>query len=654
MEVPLRSDGIFTSAKYIAFDQTARQIYVDGLIGCTAVAIVSKTGAWLAHIWEDPTMLPIRSDAVFTREAITPLETQVTLNNGQDDPKMAAAWPLGQNGGILDQSQHTVQIFVMTPQKDGVAIYDDRVKEVEKKLTGDGAPWNGVSITRHLYDKPADFDTTGMDEDQMETKRNEILEAYGINAKAKGRMWIEYDPNQDTNPDDAWDLEDLNPAPAMWRVWMEDNKHENKWCPLASQREANNQRRAVACDLPTSEASTGTNTASSTGSTSSTGTNTASSTGSTSSFATTSATPSTTSNMCELEVYGGNYSICSCSSTNSGHTLNHAIVKPSGTDCSDIKTFPMTSFIQVATAVPTSHVCENTQKDLNGNEGAFCQCSRTSSDRTGQAVVTLPYTMGSMVVLDICAEITAWPTNTVGYTPTETQPTVTITGYTSTDIGNQHEYVFTAGKETYDYTQYAAENLPITATVGLGDPIEEIVHGWTSTGDLGTQYAYAEATGDGNGDLEPVGTPTAVIAPEPTENCVKWLYVPSDKSKYGSKYIEYWNIFWGIDGWDSDNPIDDLKEALGDCGVDTSTFSSQENTDKWGSIVMWQNGNLKSDGFYISNCEKNGILGLGGAAPKCQQIGNGPGVPLKDTPEEQMEYINENSNLVKSPYPLDS
>lgn len=228
--------------------------------------------------------------------------------------------------------------------------------------------------------------------------------------------------------------------------------------------------------------------------------------------------------------------------------MSHAMVKPSGEECSDIKTFPMTSFIQVPTKTPTSTICSVTQKDFDGNSGAFCYCSTTSSS---EAIASLPYTMGSMTVLSDCGLITQWPSSTVSSSGfEETQPTVTISDYTSTDIGNGNEFIFTAGKVYYDYNNYGISNTaPITMTTGIGSPIEEIVHDWTETKG-NTEYAYAEATGADSDNLKGVGSPThtaVVYAATGTGDPSKEFYI-------GLWFQNAVNSFAGNQDWVIWNP----------------------------------------------------------------------------------------------------
>ncbi|KAJ5159780.1 uncharacterized protein N7482_006784 [Penicillium canariense] len=634
-----KANGKLTSSRYMKFDQAAGRLYVQDLVGCTAVAIVSEMGAWLGHFWESPTMMAENYPDTFKDQA-----TNAIKSGDPEEDGTPAAYPLGDAGNILDPANNA-QIFIMTPQKDGKMMYPTTVGWLEDVLTGESSKWPGVQITKHLYDKPPPVDYSGVDEiedlrereAEKQKRENEVLFKYNKNGDSKGRVLVEFDPYQNINPEDAYDPDDQDPPKAIWRVLMENDEHLEQWCPRQNQQNGKNQKRAAACRL-TSISSTGTTTDAST---TSTGMISAASTTPSGTNTVASTTATTTSAMCDLEVYDSTYSVCSCSSTNSGHTLKHAIAKPSGTKCSDIKTFPMTSFIQVATAVPTSAICANVQKDLNGNEGAFCQCSTTSNK---EVLVTLPYAMGSLTVLDQCAEITEWPSNTVPYTTAaQTQPTVTVTDYTSTDIGNGNVFVFTAGKEYYDYTKYGDPSAtgPITKTTGLGDPIKEIVYDYTSTNEGGTMYAYAEATGDGDGNVAPVGSPTATSVPAPTENCVKFVVVDKDLQKYGSKYDQFLFTFWGIENWADSTDIErDIEAVLKDNGV-TKSISIEANTGRWGTVAMWNNGDEEN----LTSEVVDGLMGLGAARPNCKLIpktSSDQYFQVKDSAPEEMDYIYDN------------
>ncbi|OQE15724.1 hypothetical protein PENSTE_c027G05559 [Penicillium steckii] len=105
------------------------------------------------------------------------------------------------------------------------------------------------------------------------------------------------------------------------------------------------------------------------------------------------------------------------------------------------------------------------------------------------AVVSLPYVMGSMTVLNECAATTEFPDDPILFTPTQTQPTHTVTDYTSTEM-NGNVWLFTAGAEYQNYNNEGAFSVdgPLTQTTGLGEATKEIVHNYITTNDGGTTY----------------------------------------------------------------------------------------------------------------------------------------------------------------------
>ncbi|OQE16146.1 hypothetical protein PENSTE_c025G04547 [Penicillium steckii] len=660
--------GSMTSSRFINFGKKIARVWVEELTGCTGVGIVSEQGAWLGHFWEDPTMQQDSKDTPAWKEQV------IKVLKETDDDSTTPPYPLGATGKAL-HPDNNVRIFIMTPAEDGSPKYSDSLGWLEDLLTGDGAPWAGVEITRHLYDKPKP-DTSGIDEingenqeetdekrrDELEKRMDKALAAYATNSKElNGRMMIEFAPRQTIKENgDEHDL--LDPAVAIYRVWMASRDDRVEFCPHENQQsgDGNNQKRAAACSLSSSTSSS----TSSDALTSTDSTSTDSASTDTSSGSTTAAT-TTSSPMCELQVIGSSYSICSCSSTMGSHTVSHAMLKPTSTDCGDINTFPMTSFIQVPTPTQTTYFCSNTPKDVNGNEGAFCQCSSkmTKTDATTAettstlAVVSLPYVMGSQTVLEQCADITDFPDDGISVTTgnTETQPTRTFTDYTSTDFGNNDKvYVYTAAAEYYDYNKYGDPDItgPATWTTGIGDPVKEFLHDYTTTNDGGTVYAYAEATGDGDGEVAAAGSPTATSLPEPTHNCVKFV-VPAPGDVYNSATEQYLFTMWGIDHWAEAKDIKhDIEGVLRDAGVE-SDISVEADTGRWGTVAMWNNGRE----YEMTKDLRKALKGLGMGKSECKWIlktGFDVNFPVKDSAVEEMDWIEENHpDAIKSPYPLE-
>ncbi|KAL4898712.1 hypothetical protein BDV59DRAFT_197591 [Aspergillus ambiguus] len=226
IEVVHRHTGMLSSARTGAFGTVPFPIYVAGLTGCTAVGIVSEAGAWLSHFWESPSFMG--SQERFQSQVLDPIK------NG-DGVQMPSPFPLGQPGGYLNP-ENNAQIFIMTPGNGGEMLYGDKVMQIENLLTGTGAPWNGVQVTKHIYTKPGDSE--------------EALKRY--NYSPRGKFSIEYDNNQEFDIDEEdWDAKPRDKPMAIWRVYMEDERHYHEWTPKESQRcSAGNQRRDGSCARP--------------------------------------------------------------------------------------------------------------------------------------------------------------------------------------------------------------------------------------------------------------------------------------------------------------------------------------------------------------------------------------------------------------------
>lgn len=665
--------GSLSTSRFINFGNRIARVWVGDLTGCTSVGIVSEQGAWLGHFWEDPTMQQESKDTpAWKNSVISVLKEENVID------VTTAPYPLAAAGRPL-HPDNNVRIFIMTPTDGGNPMYPDSLGWLEDLLTGDGAPWAGCEVTRHLYKKPTYAKPT-MDEAKGKTQAekeqylqkllNERIDKafadYATNPnELNGRMMIEFAPRQ-TIKENGDEHGLLDPPVAMYRVWMASRDDRVEFCPHQNQQvgDGNNQKRAAACSLSSSSSSASSDASTSTDSTSTDSASTNTSSG-TSTIATTTTTTTTSSPMCELQVIGSSYSICSCSSTMGSHTVSHAMLKPTSTDCGDINTFPMTSFVQVPTPTQTTYFCSNTPKDVNGNEGAFCQCSSkmTKTDATTAettstlAVVSLPYVMGSQTVLEQCADITDFPDDGISVTTgnTETQPTRTFTDYTSTDFGNNDKvYVYTAAAEYYDYSKYGDPDItgPATWTTGIGDPVKEFLHDYTTTNDGGTVYAYAEATGDGDGEVAAAGSPTATSLPEPTHNCVKFV-VPAPGDVYNSATEQYLFTMWGIDHWAEAKDIKhDIEGVLRDAGVE-SDISVEADTGRWGTVAMWNNGRE----YEMTKDLRKALKGLGMGKSECKWIlktGFDVNFPVKDSAVEEMDWIEENHpDAIKSPYPLE-
>ena len=377
---------------------------------------------------------------------------------------------------------------------------------------------------------------------------------------------------------------------------------------------------------------------------------------------TTNAGPTTTRGpLCSGLNYEDGPHACACSSTVGKHILHHTITKPSDKDCSDIQTFPISSFIKVPAATAYSDICVNTQQNEQGKAGAFCQCSTTMHDSSTINVVSLPYTMGAYTVMEQCAEITEFPNTT----PTSTKhssstPPVTLTDYTSTDMGNGNVYVFASATPTLDTTNWgglpdftgvketnglgkpefesatnwwyttdgtALEYAKATATGGedlapVGKPISEKASHWTSVDGI-TTYIFPKATATKAGDLEGSGTPTATIVPTPTATCAMF-----DNS------ADWMFVIYNIANWDV--KPDKLEASLRDqekgCG-DLTQWDYDADT-KYGPAAKFA-----LPFFMKAGCVERAIHSAGGPKADGWSCGGPGGLHLFGTQESVQDIL---------------
>ena len=89
-EVPMPSLGeaSVTSTNYVVFEDKPTGLLVQGLYGCTSVIVVSKRGAWAAHIWEpDIRRNPDQSDAEYAAQFKTRVQ-QALWKGSPDHPHL--------------------------------------------------------------------------------------------------------------------------------------------------------------------------------------------------------------------------------------------------------------------------------------------------------------------------------------------------------------------------------------------------------------------------------------------------------------------------------------------------------------------------------------------------------------------------------------
>lgn len=355
-----------------------------------------------------------------------------------------------------------------------------------------------------------------------------------------------------------------------------------------------------------------------------------------------------------FQVASGWESLCVCSTTSTSGALTSTITTPSGGGCDDYTTFPSTGFINVPAATANGELCGYHFGGRDGKDG-YCACQTSINGVYSSEWVPLPYVQGSETVFE-CHAITS-----VSFSPTST-PTASatqslITDYTSTDIGNGAIYAFATAYITTDSNNYGGlpDFTPVVETIGMGTATFEEVHGYHTANGL-TTYYYAEATGNGNGDLTPNGTPTATAGPKATQNCVRYVIPgPDTNHVYNSAKDETIYAFWGISGWNTTHLDEKIPDLLRSCKV-KEQIDVQVDTGRWATVVMWNNGRE----YDLTPCVNDGLLFLG-ATPlshgnNCKLIphDNGStGFWYEDSAPAEIDWIYDNyPHMITAPYPL--
>ncbi|KAH7166413.1 hypothetical protein EDB81DRAFT_878759 [Dactylonectria macrodidyma] len=175
--------------------------YIRGLMGCTAVVIVSDMGYWYAHFMETG-FLDLHDN--WATKIIRPLQ--------QGTAKFTLPRSLASPGGILNKVNN-VRIYVSTPrtktstERNPVLLYKSKVDELMSHITGRGSPFQGAQVITRGYLKP----------------ENDADAALFHNS-ANGKVLIEYDNDQlDINGNQP------NPKEQMYRVWLEHKYFEHRF-----------------------------------------------------------------------------------------------------------------------------------------------------------------------------------------------------------------------------------------------------------------------------------------------------------------------------------------------------------------------------------------------------------------------------------------
>lgn len=183
-----------------------RNPFVQDLVGCTSLLIISESGAWISHFWEQPAIIGI--DSVFQEQVIDPIEKG-------DGNRMPSPFPLGAPDGILGPTTNP-EVLIFSPKDEvtGILAHEDKMIRIERALTGPGKPFEGVQTSTWVYTKQKNSDKE----------------------KALGKVLVQYSPNQvDDSENPPTEQE------AIYRVWFEGRQIlEHRWVASRAQRVLNN------------------------------------------------------------------------------------------------------------------------------------------------------------------------------------------------------------------------------------------------------------------------------------------------------------------------------------------------------------------------------------------------------------------------------
>ncbi|KAH6889338.1 hypothetical protein B0T10DRAFT_513799 [Thelonectria olida] len=179
-----------------SFGDVDMKRWVVGLVGCTGIAIVSKTGWWLSHFMEPGFISGNKYD-------ISRWDNRIIAAMNDGSARYTKPDDLTGDGDILNLGNDPI-IYLSTPvDASGARLYNDKVNIIMDKLTGDGAPFAGVEVKELGYRKPD----------------GDVQQGLWQNS-AHGKIMIEFTPNQ---IDDDEDFNEVTPDPRekMTRVWQE-------------------------------------------------------------------------------------------------------------------------------------------------------------------------------------------------------------------------------------------------------------------------------------------------------------------------------------------------------------------------------------------------------------------------------------------------
>ncbi|OQE25262.1 hypothetical protein PENSTE_c006G04985 [Penicillium steckii] len=717
----------FSTALMTKFEDQPKDYAVLNLYGCTSVILISKYGLYMSHFWEEPSFVEAGSfpdvSSRFKDDVLERLEYGIVMDmwgnlpiNGIHDEIFTAkdaetkavivtpsdVDPLEGFGPPVWPEEARQQENRKRPRNSQLPAaslkYPDQVGQIADKIRDliGGSLADGVKIRSYTNAKMPDMANED-EETVIDSARNICW----------GKVLVQYDNNFRKESDDS----DCTIQYAGAKAYLGDNVFEPileaEWPAMwmsqfnpaqqdqvmnspsdegSSDDDGMRKRRVASCNkkayssvpLEIVEETSGLLSvpgAKSTGIATTSG-RSGSTTKITSGLAssTTSSTTSSTA-LCSLEIVDSSSSICDCQSTTAKHSLSHRIMKPTDKACSDIKTFPMTSFLHVpstaaVTSAPkmgTSSIATSASCDEQEFIGAhttqtFCVCTGGLDYDPAVSLYSTPTTGPK------CTDFKTFPTSGLINEPAgPADPQICR----NPGASDKHERGYCKCQNSNDIVQWAPlPHIQGTATVLEGNcqAISSIsfstptvappktVTDYTETDPMDQSSMYAEGvviTTDYGVVIGPntvtrgVGAPTEIYKPEITstlansdieltpaktiegttktiaaEPTIITTHAADGKCKAVNGGVYFIYIVWDVFDWTSDKEdfpslASAFKDKMNSKGCGVTNFQWKEFVDSYGPSFSFNTAIGAADGSHP--CVENSIKELGGPDTLCDK-----------------------------------
>ncbi|KAK2767608.1 hypothetical protein FQN54_003766 [Arachnomyces sp. PD_36] len=251
-----------TYSNYITFEDQVNSLALTGLCGCTAVAVISRRGAWVGHIWERS----IKDDEKWKKFGIAKIHKgdgdenkyhRFGIDDLRNNPRMGADGLLFPSSGAPNDDLG-VHVFIVTPRPriefigpdlgslstdeeredrnynlDQPPMFEPRIEEIQRdmKNTFPSARIEVLTYTPRVPTNALQKEMTdaaiSRDQDAFEraSKRTNAYKFDDNYSSPRGKLLIQYRPASDGNDK------------ARWRIWSEAPEPRGKaeWEPLDGQ-----------------------------------------------------------------------------------------------------------------------------------------------------------------------------------------------------------------------------------------------------------------------------------------------------------------------------------------------------------------------------------------------------------------------------------